>query len=124
MICTHERPSLRAAVKQELDFIFVAKPVMHKHLYEEIEGLDKLGGVHSGQRSAWTGRNHRHYHYRWLNDVSLNAEKNSPVVSWVELKILDDKGKGHLSKLLGHQPPHQRTDGSGVGEGRPLPLEN
>jgi hypothetical protein len=86
-------PIVAAAEKQELDFIFVAKPVTHKHLFEEIEGLDKLGGVHSLQRSAWTGRNHRHYHYRWLNDVSLNAEKNSPVVSWVELKILDDKGK-------------------------------
>ena len=86
-------PIIAAAEKQELDFIFVAKPVMHKHLFEEIEGLDKLGGVHSLQRSTWTGRNHRHYRYRWLNDVSLNAEKNSPVVSWVELKILDDKGK-------------------------------
>ena len=86
-------PIITRAVQQELDFIFVAKPVTHKHLFEEIEGLDKLGGVHSLQRSAWTGRNHRHYHYRWLNDVSLNAEKNSPVVSWVELKILDDKGK-------------------------------
>ena len=86
-------PIIAAANTQELDFIFVAKPVTHKHLCEEIEGLDKLGGVDSLQRSAWTGRNHRHYHYRWLNDVSLNAEKNSPVVSWVELKILDDNGK-------------------------------
>jgi hypothetical protein len=86
-------PIITAAQEQELDFIFVAKPVMHKHLFEEIEGLEKLGGVHSLQREAWTGRNHRQYHYRWLNDVSLNAEKHSPVVSWVELKILDDKGK-------------------------------
>ncbi len=86
-------PIITAVVKQELDFIFVAKPVMHKHLFEEIEGLDKLDGVHSLQRSAWTGRNQRHYLYRWLNDVSLNAEKDSPVVSWVELRILDDKGK-------------------------------
>jgi hypothetical protein len=86
-------PIITRAVQQELDFIFVAKPVMHKHLFEEIEGLEKLGGVHSLQRSAWTGRNQRHYHYRWLNDVSLNAEKDSPVVSWVELQILDDTGK-------------------------------
>ena len=81
------------AVQQELDFIFVAKPVMHKHLFEEIEGLEKLGGVHTLQRSAWTGRDHRHYHYRWINDVSLTAEKHSPIVCWVELQILDDKGK-------------------------------
>ncbi|MGA2763325.1 MAG: hypothetical protein ABSG17_08170 [Spirochaetia bacterium] len=40
-----------------------------------------------------SGRDHRHYHYRWLNDVSLTAEKDSPVVCWVELQILDDKGK-------------------------------
>jgi hypothetical protein len=86
-------PIITKAVQQELDFIFVAKPVTHKHLFEEIEGLEKLGGIHSLQRSAWTGRNQRHYHYRWLNDVSLNAEKGSPVVSWVELRILDDKGK-------------------------------
>jgi len=86
-------PIIAGAAQQELDFIFVAKPVMHKHLFEEIEGLEKLGGVHTLQRSTWTGRDHRHYHYRWLNDVSLTAEKNSPVVSWVELQILDDKGK-------------------------------
>jgi hypothetical protein len=86
-------PIITRAVQQELDFIFVAKPVMHKHLFEEIEGLEKLGGVHTLQRSAWTGRDHRHYHYRWLNDVSLTAEKDSPVVCWVELQILDDKGK-------------------------------
>ena len=86
-------PIITRAVQQELDFIFVAKPVMHKHLFEEIEGLAKLGGVHTLQLSVWTGRDHRHYHYRWLNDVSLTAEKGSPIVSWVELQILDDKGK-------------------------------
>jgi hypothetical protein len=86
-------PIITRAVQQELDFIFVAKPVMHKHLFEDIEGLEKLGGVHTLQRSAWTGKDHRHYHYRWINDVSLTAEKDSPVVSWVELQILDDTGK-------------------------------
>lgn len=86
-------PIIARAVQQELDFIFVAKPVMHKHLFEEIEGLEKLGGVHTLQHSAWTGKNHRHYHYRWLNDVSLTAEKDSLLVSWVELQIFDDEGK-------------------------------
>jgi hypothetical protein len=86
-------PLITAVVQQELDFIFVAKPVMHKHLVEEIQGLEKLGEVQTLQRTAWTGRDHRHYHYRWLNDVSLTAEKNSPVVCWVELQILDDTGK-------------------------------
>jgi hypothetical protein len=86
-------PIITRAVQQELDFIFVAKPIMHKHLFEEIEGLERLGGVHTLQRSAWTGRDHRHYHYRWLNDVSLTGEKDSPVVCWVELQILDDQGK-------------------------------
>jgi hypothetical protein len=86
-------PIIQEAVKQEMHFLFVAKPVTHKHLFEEIEGIEKLGGVGSVQRSGWTGRAHRCYHYRWLNDVSLTADKNSPVVSWVELQILDEKQK-------------------------------
>jgi hypothetical protein len=81
------------AMQEELDFIFVAKAVSHKHLFEELQGLEKLGGMASLQQSSWTGKEHRHYHYRWVNDVDLTAEKDSPVVSWVELQILDDKGK-------------------------------
>jgi len=86
-------PLIREVQQQELDFIFVAKAVMHKHLQEEVEGLEKLGGVQQLQQIAWTGRHHRHYHYRWVREVSLTAEKDSPVVSWVELQILDEAGK-------------------------------
>jgi len=86
-------PIITRVLQQELDFIFVAKAVSHKHLSEEIEGLEKLGGVHRFQRTAWTGRHHRHYHYRWVSDVSLTGEKDSPIVCWAELQILDDAGK-------------------------------
>ncbi len=86
-------PIITRVMQQELDFIFVAKTVMHKHLAEEIEGLEKIGGVHRLQRTAWTGKHHRYYHYRWVGDVSLTGEKDSPIVSWVELQILDDAGK-------------------------------
>ena len=86
-------PIIRKLQQQELDFIFVCKAVMHKHLQGEIQGLEKLAAVQHLQQSAWTGRHNRHYHYRWLSDVSLTAEKDSPVVSWVELQILDEAGK-------------------------------
>jgi hypothetical protein len=86
-------PLITDVIKHELDFIFVAKPVMHKHLFQEIKGFEKLGSVHSLQREVWTGRDHRYFHYQWLNDVSLTAETDAPSVCWVELQILDDRGK-------------------------------
>jgi hypothetical protein len=86
-------PVIRQVQQQELDFIFVAKAVMHKHLEEEVQGLEKLGGVPHLHYTAWTGRHHRHYHYRWVNEVSLTGDKDSPVVSWVELQIRDDADK-------------------------------
>ncbi len=84
---------VQAVREQEMDFLFVAKPPSHKYLYEELRGLGKLGEIKSLDRDTWTGKEHRAFHYRWANAVVLTGEKDSPVVNWVELRILNEKGK-------------------------------
>ncbi len=79
--------------EEELDFLFVAKAISHKYLFEEVEGLQRLGEVGSLQQKSWTGKEHRFYHYRWVNGIRLTGEKDSPVVNWVELHIRSEKGK-------------------------------
>jgi hypothetical protein len=86
-------PMINRVLREELDFLFVAKPISHKYLFEELCGLEKLGELRSLQHTAWTGKEHRALHYRWANGIRLTAEKHSPVVNWVELQILSEKGK-------------------------------
>ncbi len=86
-------PLIKRVRDCRMHFIFVAKPSSHKYLYEELDGLDKLKGIQSVRRRRREGKHRRFYHYRYINSVPLNGTKDSPVVNWCELSILDQEGK-------------------------------
>jgi hypothetical protein len=87
------QPMIEKVHSQRMSYIFVAKPSSHKHLYEELVGLEKLKGLQEVRRSHWTGRARRTVVYRYVNAVALNARGDGVEVNWVEITILDDKGK-------------------------------
>jgi hypothetical protein len=88
------QPMIEKVRSQQMSYIFVAKPSSHKYLYEELAGLEKLKGLQEVRRSHWTGRAKRTVIYRYVNGVGLNARSSNGVeVNWVEITILNDKGK-------------------------------
>jgi hypothetical protein len=84
---------IRRVLKEGLHYIFVVKPTNHKYLYEELEGMEKLGEIRTLQRTHWTGRKHRQIVYRYVNGVPLTDAQDSVRVNWVEITMRDDKGK-------------------------------
>jgi hypothetical protein len=55
---------IQEVLDAEMGYLFTAKEDSHKYLFEEIASLEKLGEVHSLQRTHWTGRKHQIWRYR------------------------------------------------------------
>ena len=89
------QPLIVKVLDAQMGYLFTAKEPSHRYLYEEIESLGKLGEVKEMVVTCWTGRERRHYRYRYLNGVRLRAEEPSVEVNWCELTITDDAGVVH-----------------------------
>ena len=87
------QPIIRAVLDGQMDYLFTAKEESHRYLYEEIVSLEKLGEVHSLQRSKWNGKVHTNWRYRWANGARLKNEDDSLDVNWVELIQSGEDGK-------------------------------
>lgn len=87
------QPLIEEVVKQELQYIFVAKPNSHKYLYEELTSLERLDQIKRLEQTRWTGKERRTFSYRYVNDVALRDSQDSINVNWVELVITNDQGK-------------------------------
>lgn len=84
----------------QMDYIFTAKENSHRYLYEELQSLEKLGEVHSAQRTHWTGKERQIWRYRWANEVRLFNNDHSPNVNWAELTIEGEDGTRHYHTAL------------------------
>ena len=71
------------------DFIFTAKPSSHKTLYEWLDGAD----INVMERRVKKGRIVSTHRYRWLNALPLRDGKDAAIVNWLELEIVNAKGK-------------------------------
>jgi Transposase DDE domain len=91
LYATH--PMIRRVLKKGFHYIFVVKPTNHKYLYEELQGMEKLGEMRTLERTHWTGRKHRRLVYRYVNGVPLTDAEDCVKVNWVEITMSDDKGK-------------------------------
>jgi len=76
-----------------LSYLLVAKPEDHKSLYEDIEGLRRSGRL---DRLEILGPQRQRYLYEWVNGVALMADPKSPLVNFVQLTIVNAKGKQTL----------------------------
>jgi hypothetical protein len=84
---------IAAVLQEEMDYIFVAKSTSHKHLYQEIDSLEKLGEMKELKRTNWTGKTHQLLTYRYVNDVDLTGASDSIKVSWMDLIITNEEGR-------------------------------
>ncbi len=95
---------IRETLAGDLDYIFTAKEESHRYLYEEVASLEKLGEVHTLQRTRWTGKERQSWRYRWVNGVRLFNRDDSANVNWVELTIEAEDGtrRYHLALISSH----------------------
>ena len=83
-------PFITEVQAQRFSFLLVAKPDDHKSLFEDIEGLRRGGGLRRLQRTTAKGKR---FLYEWTNEVALGVDSKSPLVNFVQLSIIDEKGK-------------------------------
>lgn len=73
-----------------VDYIFVAKPGSHTHMYQWIDGMkaqDKTASTVSDKAFA----SHVH-NYVFANQVPLNGSETSPSVAYFDMKVANKKG--------------------------------
>jgi len=68
-----------------LHFILVCKPDSHAELYQTVAFLAANAVLDSKVVRRWMGKYAEIDTYRYTNQVALYAEKDAPLVSWVEL---------------------------------------
>ncbi len=66
-------------------YIFTAKPKDHKTLYEDIEGFRRIDGMDNLEVTKKKGRI---FKYEWVNQTPLNANPESPLINFIEFKII------------------------------------
>jgi hypothetical protein len=83
----------RPMQKAGLNFILVCKPTSHPWLADWIRTCDPQKDLHGSRQRVWDGRRHLTHITRWINGVPLTSDPDSLQLNWVELVVLDEKGK-------------------------------
>ena len=70
-------------------FAFTCKPDSHLALYQELELLSKVGGVHELTEQQWHNGQPQIWHYRYATRVPLRADTKPLYVNWCEVTITE-----------------------------------
>jgi hypothetical protein len=81
------QPLINTISEAGMHYLLVAKPGDHKYLYEWIEAYDELPGY------TFTDERGRQHHYRWQNEVPLNAQEKAVEVNFLEYRLINETGK-------------------------------
>lgn len=88
------QPFCRQALLHGFHFLFTCKPSSHTHLAEWIEGLEESSQISFRQENLRNKSNRRETReYRWSHGVPLREGEDSLKVNWLEVRIIDHKGK-------------------------------
>jgi len=80
-----KQPFIIELKANRMSFILVAKPDDHKNLFEWVQELRQMGET---QSLTFTDLNKRVHQYEWVNDVPINANPKSDLVSFFEYRLL------------------------------------
>jgi hypothetical protein len=83
------QPMCEAVLAQDASFLFVCKPVSHVLIQEYLAGV----AVPTLERRVKRGKLHVLHRYRWMAGVPLRDGKHALSVNWLEMEILDAKGR-------------------------------
>jgi hypothetical protein len=104
------------AIKQEgFHFILTCKPKSHKSIYENVEGLEKIGKIKTiiikreeGEKTV------RQYvdTYRFINNIPIRDTEDALCINWCELKTIDSSGK--MQHIKSYITDHEITESNVV----------
>jgi hypothetical protein len=69
-------------------FVFTCKPDSHEALYQEVELLQKAGGVQQHEERVSTGSQVQIWRYRYAHRLPLRADTKPMYVNWCEVTIV------------------------------------
>ncbi len=81
------QPVVALCQQHKLNFILVCLPDSHATLYQEIALLDKINAVQQVVQTAWNGRFHEVWSYRYVNSLPIRTGEDALKVNWCELTI-------------------------------------
>ena len=83
------QPMCETVLAQGASFLFVCKPASHVLIQEYLAGVT----APALERRVKRGKSHVLHRYRWLEGVPLRDGKHALAVNWLEMEIIDAKGK-------------------------------
>jgi hypothetical protein len=83
------QPFCEAVLDKGYDFIFVCKPESHKVLYEDLEGISKLGYI----KETEIKHNKEIWKCRYINQIAIKDGDDALKVNWCELAVYNKDGK-------------------------------
>jgi hypothetical protein len=91
-----KQPTCELCLQHQLNFIFVCLPESHPTLYEEIELLERIDGVHHLEVRYWNGRFWELRRYRYVNQIPMRSGEDALLVNWCEITIVREKSGERL----------------------------
>ncbi len=84
------QPFCEFLIDHQCHFIFTCKPDSHAALYQEVELLAKVGGVHEVTERQANGQHVQIWQYRYATRVPLRADTQPLYVNWCQVTITDE----------------------------------
>jgi hypothetical protein len=88
-----KQPMCAAVVANRGKFIFVCKPDSHPTISEYLASANISEYTMSVQKGKKNGGKTYTHIYRWSCDIPLRKSADALIVNWMQMDILDDKGK-------------------------------
>jgi len=80
-----KQPFIQECKKRNFSYIFVAKPLDHKVLFEYVEEITAMG---EAQALEFVDLKHRRHIYRWINQVPINGDPKADDVNFFSYQIV------------------------------------
>ena len=80
-----KHPFIQECKKRNFSYIFVAKPLDHKVLFEYVEEITAIG---EAQILEFVDLKHRRHIYRWINQVPVNGDSKAEDVNFFSYQIV------------------------------------
>ena len=80
-----KQPFITELKKNRMSFVLVAKPDDHKTLFQWVQELRVMGEIHS---FTFTDLKNRIHQYEWVNEVPINGNAKSDLVSFFEYRLV------------------------------------
>lgn len=81
------QPFCELLIAHQCHFAFTCKPDSHQALYQELELLTTVAGVHELTERQWHNGQQQVWHYRYATRVPLRADTQPLYVNWCEVTI-------------------------------------